>query len=270
MMERSHKYRWLTALVLVPVLFAVVAFGSPTVFALFVGLFMAAGMYEYNNLAFPKGFSWVKVETMIAAVLLFGAFYVGEADAVLGVLVFATMALSVFHLLRVRENHVEITPVIKAVFGLAYVPLLLSYFLWIRRWDDGVLWIFFIIVLAFSGDVAAYYVGRKFGHRKLIPAVSAGKSIAGTVALFTGSAVACCIYAYFFLPRVALLHAALLGFTGSVIGQLGDLCESVLKRAAGAKDSGGLLPGHGGVLDRLDCLLFIAPYVYYFRLWVIG
>lgn len=270
MMEISHKKRWLTAVVLVPVLFGVIAFGSEPIFALFVGLFMAAGIYEYNHLVFKRGYQRVKLETMAAATLLFIAFYIGESAAVLGVLVFSVMAIFILHLLDVREGLMDVSSVMGAVFGIAYIPLMLAYFLWIRRMEDGIFWVFFVIVLAFSGDVAAYYVGRRFGRKKLFPAVSAGKSVAGTLALFAGSTAACCLYSYFFLPRIFFYHAFVLGFTGSVIGQLGDLCESVIKRAAGTKDSGRLLPGHGGVLDRLDCLLFIAPYVYYYRVMVLG
>jgi phosphatidate cytidylyltransferase len=153
----------------------------------------------------------------------------------------------------------------KVAFGVFYVPLTLSHFIWLRRGDEGVIWIFFVIVLAFAGDVAAFYVGRTFGRRKLLPLVSSGKTVAGILGLVAGSTIACLVYAYWFMPGLSWRHAAFLGCVGSILGQLGDLCESVMKRASGVKDSGTMLPGHGGILDRLDCLIFIVPFVYYYK-----
>jgi phosphatidate cytidylyltransferase len=99
--------------------------------------------------------------------------------------------------------------------------------------------------------------------------VSPGKTVEGTIGLVVGSIAGCVLFATLFLPGVEAAHAVVLGFVGSIVGQLGDLSESVLKRSAGVKDSGTLLPGHGGILDRLDCLLFIAPFVYYYRVLII-
>jgi phosphatidate cytidylyltransferase len=87
--------------------------------------------------------------------------------------------------------------------------------------------------------------------------------------LVFGSTIACLIFAYYLLPEISLMQIAILAFTGSIIGQLGDICESAIKRNYGLKDASSLLPGHGGILDRLDCLIFIAPFVYYYRIFVI-
>jgi phosphatidate cytidylyltransferase len=124
-------------------------------------------------------------------------------------------------------------------------------------------------VLAFAGDIAAYYVGRRLGRKKLLPEVSPGKTVEGVIGLVVGSIAGCLLFRHFFFPLLPVVHTVVLGLVGSVIGQLGDLCESALKRAAGVKDSGTLLPGHGGMLDRLDCLMFITPYVYYYQALVI-
>ena len=157
----------------------------------------------------------------------------------------------------------------KVILGVMYVPLLMSHFILIRQEPEGIRWIFFILVLAFSGDIAAYYVGRGIGRRKLLPEVSPGKTVEGTIGLFAGSIIGCILFRQLFFPILPLLHTVILGLVGSVAGQLGDLCESALKRTAGVKDSGTLLPGHGGILDRLDCLMFITPFVYYYRVLII-
>ena len=87
--------------------------------------------------------------------------------------------------------------------------------------------------------------------------------------LAVGSVAGCLVYRHFLMPTVPAGHVVILAFTGGIIGQLGDLFESLIKRASGAKDSGEILPGHGGILDRLDCLLFIVPFVYYYRTYVL-
>ncbi len=130
-------------------------------------------------------------------------------------------------------------------------------------------WIFFILVLAFSGDIAAYYVGSRMGKRKLLPKVSPGKTVEGTIGLVVVSIAGCLLFRQLFFPLLSVPHAVILGLVGSIAGQLGDLCESALKRAAGVKDSGVMLPGHGGILDRLDCLMFITPFMYYYRVFII-
>jgi phosphatidate cytidylyltransferase len=119
--------------------------------------------------------------------------------------------------------------------------------------------------MAFAGDTAAYYVGRRLGRHKLYPEVSPGKTVEGTIGLVVGSVAGCLLFRHYFFQALPMGHAIVLGLAGSVLGQLGDLCESVLKRAAGVKDSGTLFPGHGGILDRLDCLIFITPFVYYYQ-----
>jgi phosphatidate cytidylyltransferase len=94
--------------------------------------------------------------------------------------------------------------------------------------------------------------------------------VEGLIGLVLGSVVASLLFSYYFLPGVSLMQIAILAFAGSIIGQLGDICESAIKRTYGLKDASSLLPGHGGILDRLDCLIFIVPFVYYYRIFVIN
>ena len=114
------------------------------------------------------------------------------------------------------------------------------------------------------------YVGKSLGKRKLIALVSPGKTVEGTIGLILGATIAACLFGYFLIPEVSVVHFLILGFVGSIIGQLGDLCESAIKRNYGRKDASSLLPGHGGLMDRMDSLIFIAPFVYYYRIFVIG
>ncbi|MCX7817381.1 MAG: phosphatidate cytidylyltransferase [Syntrophales bacterium] len=270
MRDTSHLKRWLTAIVVLPLVVSVIIFGSHLGFTLLITVLVLLGLHEYQTLVFGTHWSIYKVYVLFAGLLIPLAFYAGNGDIVLAVISMTVIVFFIIQLTNVREDGLDITRLMKSVLGFLYVPLLFSHFIWIRRFDDGVVWVFFVLVLAFSGDVAAFYGGRMFGKNRLAPFISAGKSIEGTVALCIGSVIACVIYSYFLLPKLYPFHAVAIGFVGSVIGQLGDLCESLIKRGAGVKDSGRMLPGHGGVLDRLDCLLFIVPFVYYYKQFVVG
>lgn len=133
--------------------------------------------------------------------------------------------------------------------------------------------LFFALALNWVGDSAAYYAGRQFGKHKLAPRVSPGKSWEGAVASTAGSLLFGIVYLYEVTPRLSITYAAgmptfsmlfvcLLSVAGNIAGQLGDLAESSMKRGAGLKDSGNLLPGHGGFLDRLDSSMFTLPVIY--------
>lgn len=266
----SHLKRWLTAIVALPLLFSIILYGSATLFSILIIVVILIGVYEYHHIVFGMAHRWEKIEGMVIGLLIPLAASCGNLQLLLALLSFSVLVVYFTYLLRIRSEHFDILPVCKMVLGFMYIPLMMSYFILIRRLDQGVLWIFFLLVLAFSGDVAAYYVGKNFGRRKLLPLVSPNKTVEGTVALIVCSTIGCVVFQQIFFPSLPVGHAVILGFTGSIMGQLGDLCESAMKRATGVKDSGVLLPGHGGILDRLDCLIYIAPYVYYYRLFVIA
>jgi phosphatidate cytidylyltransferase len=138
-----------------------------------------------------------------------------------------------------------------------------------RKFPSGQLWILFTLVAVFSGDTTAFYVGRAFGRKKLAPAISPGKTVEGGYGAVAGSAAGALLFKGLFFSQVPFLHALILGLGVGLFGQLGDLWESVLKRSAQVKDSGTLIPGHGGLLDRIDSVLFAAPFVYYYA-WIMG
>jgi phosphatidate cytidylyltransferase len=265
----SHLKRWLTAIVAVPLLFTLIIFGSDTLFAVVITAIILLGVHEYHHMVFGAGHRAEKFQGLLIGLLIPLTVYIGDTQLLLALLSFSVLLVFFTYLIRIKEEHFNILPIGKMVLGFMYVPLMMSYFIMIRRFDQGMLWIFFLLVLAFAGDVSAYYVGKNFGRRKLLPLVSPNKTVEGTVGLFIGSTVGCIVFQQLFLSDLTVWHAAALGFFGSVLGQLGDLCESAMKRASGVKDSGAILPGHGGILDRLDCLIFIAPFVYYYKIYII-
>jgi|YelNatPaOPRAMG01_1025707.scaffolds.fasta_scaffold90625_2 phosphatidate cytidylyltransferase len=265
----SLAKRWITGLVLVSILLVVILFGSAAVFAVVVALFVAGGVWEYNHIVFGDAFKMEKAEGLISAVVICFVAFRGDQRLMMCWLAFAVMAAFILFIWRARATSAfDLSVVMKVVFGMMYLPFMMAHFIYLRQTPEGIVWILFVLVLAFAGDIAALYVGKYFGKRKLIPTISPGKTVEGMIGLITGSVLACLIFAHFFLPKVPLTQIAVAAFVGCIIGQLGDLCESAVKRFYGLKDSSALLPGHGGLLDRLDCLVFIAPFVYYYR-WLI-
>jgi len=156
------------------------------------------------------------------------------------------------------------------VFPVLFVGLMLGHLVALRSLpgEDGKDPLLLLFVCVYLGDTAAYYVGTRFGRRKLAPALSPKKSwegaVGGTLASIAGGVIA----HFTFYQRLPISQGLLLGLLLGVAGIVGDLAESLVKRASGVKDSSGLLPGHGGALDRTDSLLFAAPILYYYCLYV--
>jgi phosphatidate cytidylyltransferase len=152
------------------------------------------------------------------------------------------------------------------LFGVIYI--FGSWRFAILLWERSRWWLLFALLLNWIGDSAAYYIGRRVGRHKMAPRISPNKSWEGAAA----SMLASCAFAALYLPRlipaVALGPAIMLGVAGNVAGQVGDLAESALKRGAGVKDSGTMLPGHGGWLDRVDSVLFALPVIYALARWL--
>jgi len=270
MMASSHIKRWITGIIAVPILFSIIYFSTEAIFAGFVLAVTIVAILEYNRLVFGSQRGMEKQALLLFGVLPPLAAVLAGQGAILAVAVLSSLAIFILYLIGTKEGALDLNPLGRYVLGYVYLPVMLSHLVLLRGGAKGVIWIFFVIVLAFSGDIAAFYVGRTFGKRKLMPHVSPGKTVEGLLGLAAGSMVGCLIYRYFLLPEVPVAHIVVLGLAGGVIGQLGDLFESLIKRASGAKDSGEILPGHGGILDRLDCLLFIIPFVYYYRTYVLA
>ena len=148
-----------------------------------------------------------------------------------------------------------------AVLGVIYPGLLLAALVRLRQLDRGEWWIILAITVTWLNDTGAYFAGRAFGRRKLFPRISPSKTWEGAIGGAAGSILGALVVQHFWLPALPAWGAAAIGAGAAVLGPLGDLSESMLKRAFGRKDSGRLLPGHGGLLDRVDSLLFNAPFV---------
>jgi phosphatidate cytidylyltransferase len=269
-MVNSFVKRWLTGLILAAVIFVIIIFGSPIALAVVIALASMIGIWEYNNIVFGHGFLIEKIEGLVFAFIIPFVVLWGNSQLLIAVIAFCIIISFIIFLWSIKDSRFEIITVAKVVLGLLYIPFLISHLILIRNLDKGVYWVLFLLVIAFAGDITALYIGKYFGKHKLIPLVSPGKTVEGTIGLVMGSTIACLIFGYFIFPKISFLHITALAFVGSIIGQLGDLSESAIKRNYGLKDASSILPGHGGLMDRMDCLLFIGPFVYYYRIFVIG
>lgn len=153
------------------------------------------------------------------------------------------------------------------LFGAIYVGWLLGYAIWLQNRADGPQLVLFLVGVTWAGESAAYLVGSSLGRHRLAPILSPRKTVEGAVAQIIVSVAAALALAAWLLPSCGLAGAAGAGILLGVIGQVGDLAESAIKRSIGTKDTGDLIPGHGGMLDRIDSLLFNAPALYLYSLY---
>jgi len=257
--------RVLTALVLLPFFIFAVWASSPYYLIGWVVAGTVLGLREFYALAERAGCRPDRGLGYAAALVVLFAFQQQNAFLIVGGLVLLlalTLALSLWTAERF-ETVLQESAV--TVAGVLYIAVTLGFLILLRVSVEAtmaarVLSLFFLVI--FAGDTAAYYAGRAFGRRKLAPRVSPGKTIEGAIASVLGSEAAALGAKLWFFRELPLGHALALALVLNVIGQIGDLVESMLKRGANVKDAGRLLPGHGGILDRADSILFNAPIIY--------
>ncbi len=173
----------------------------------------------------------------------------------------SVLATSLMLLSRVSEIPGAANRLTASVFGVFYVGGLLAALPLLHR-GAGAGWVALAIAVTFANDTGAYFAGRAFGRHKLAPAISPGKTVEGAVGGLVAALTVTLVARAYFLPTLRLRDSLIIGVVASVVGPAGDLVESLLKRTGGVKDSGRSIPGHGGVLDRIDALLFVSAYVY--------
>ena len=164
----------------------------------------------------------------------------------------------------------SVEPLAVTLLALTYIGWLLGHVLLLESLPDGARLVFVLVGTTWAGESAAYVVGSTIGRHALAPVISPRKTVEGALGQLVASVVAAGALGAWLMPQWPVATAILAGAVLGVVGQIGDLVESVIKRSLGAKDTGGLLPGHGGVLDRLDGLILNAPALFYYASWVGG
>jgi phosphatidate cytidylyltransferase len=264
--------RILTALVLIPLVIALVFLGPDWLVTLAVGAVALLAAWEYLGIAQAAGARAPRIPVLVAIAILFAVSYLwpDKFTAALGAL---SLALLVYCAFAVPVEQV-LQDAANSVFCLMYTGFTLISLPMLRSSEDGKSLVTFLLCAVWAGDIVALYVGRTLGRHKLAPQLSPNKTWEGAIGSLAGSLLVTGLLIVL-ASQLAKQEILTLSFPGSIAhwlwlavivniaAQVGDLAESALKRSAGVKDSGTLLPGHGGILDRIDALLFAAPVLWY-------
>lgn len=265
--------RILTAIVGIPILLYTVWSESPYFFVGLTTIAILLAMSEFYGLASAIGSKPNSILGYAGGIAVIASFVLERPWIAVAALIALTIAILIAAVFRPDDLKQSLGSVASTVFGVIYVAMLAGCLTAVRMIPDAprsgtphiaakLLTMFFAMVM--MTDTGAYYTGRTIGRHKLAPKVSPGKTIEGAVGGFLTAVLTAYLFKVILFVEIPVTHALALGAVIGAIGQVGDLAESMLKRAAGVKDSGTLLPGHGGMLDRVDSILFCAPVLYYY------
>jgi phosphatidate cytidylyltransferase len=254
--------RLLSTLVLLPLFVWMVAEGPVWLFGAVMVLVGALGQWEFTGMFERAGVRTCRLLGLVGGSLVTASFALPVSERVAFTAVL--LVLLAVGLLRPDAGRPGWEPVAVTLFGVAYVNWLLGYTFWLRDLEEGREWILLLVSVTWLGETAAYLVGSTLGRHKLAPAISPRKTVEGALAQLVMSVLAAVAARATFFPALSLESAALVGLLLGVVGQAGDLLESSIKRSVGTKDTGRLIPGHGGMLDRVDSLLVNTPVLFYY------
>ena len=262
-----HLKRWITGLCALPFLIFLVYKGG-IFFAALVCAASLVALWEYYRIVAPgqaKSPSGIILwwGYGICCGIIWAAYGVG-VDLILGLVALNLVTIALISIFQFKTNPSVLDVIIKQLQGIIYIPVSLGFLILIREGHSGTIWIFLLLAIIFAGDTSAYYVGSYLGRRKLSPAISPGKTIEGAIGGLAANLAIGAIGKTFFLPDLPWSISILFFLAVGIAGQLGDLFESEMKRSSNIKDSSHILPGHGGILDRIDALLFASPVAYVF------
>jgi phosphatidate cytidylyltransferase len=265
------RKRIITAIIGIPLLVAAIWFNAPLPwFTILVAIWGALAVFEFYRLG-----ATAKLPLLTCLGIVWTALFIASPhctyELAVPVLLTSAVVLSLICLLIRRQKEGAFTGWAWTMAGILYIGWLLSHWTALRGLDDGRNWVFFALLTTFASDTAAFFIGRAWGKHYLAPNISPGKTWEGAVGGLIGAMLVSLLFipnTFLRLPFNGWWQAVLLGLAVSVFGQLGDLAESLLKRNAGVKDSGSLVPGHGGFLDRIDSVVFAGIVVYYYVVWM--
>ncbi len=268
-----HLKRWLTAVIALPLLVLLICKGGAFLFAIFIAAVCLITMWEYYRIVVnktgEKALGIIPIWGLVTGLFIIGAAYEKSLDIALCMLALNMLICGFFTVFQYGSGINTLNIAAKQIQGVIYIPVFLSSLVLLRNSEDGVTWIFLLLVLVFSGDTGAFYFGTFFGKRKLCPLVSPGKTVEGAIGGLFISVLAGLVFRHYFLSEMSFGLSICFFICIGIAAPVGDLFESVLKREGEIKDSGSILPGHGGILDRIDALLFAAPVAYLFKGYIL-
>jgi len=276
MAESANKnlaVRFATAGVGGPLILGILYFGPPGAWVAFLFLATAIGAWEMFEMGFPSDAVARVVGVLMTLAVSAVVWFTGHDPRMWLAIGLAVPLLSQLLVLwRLGEIPTAALRVTTTTFGVIWLGVGMTAMAILRRdaGDDGPGFVVLALMLSWLSDTGAYFAGRFLGKEKLYPAVSPKKTRAGAVGGLGGAIAGALLAHFFYLRSLPLAHALLLAVVAGAIGQAGDLGESLLKRSFGVKDSGGIVPGHGGILDRIDALLVTSGFCCLYVLFVRG
>ncbi|RLB07855.1 MAG: hypothetical protein DRG27_06145 [Deltaproteobacteria bacterium] len=256
-----HLKRWLTAFVLLPLTIYVIGFSPSWAFYVFLIFFLFLALKEFysiTSISFVPKFSGYISSLLLLLTILMGQMYFFPLSVFFAVLLCLSFAI----VLNYSPSKEVIQDIGASVLSVVYIAIPFSLIMVIYRHPFGKAWILFLLCVVIAGDTGAFYFGRYLGRHKLHKKVSPNKTWEGAVGgLFCSTVAGLMFIRAFKISSFSYKTICFLIFI-SMVAQMGDLAESFIKRSFGKKDSGSILPGHGGVLDRIDSLLFAIPFLY--------
>jgi phosphatidate cytidylyltransferase len=268
-MGKIEKKKVWMALVMVPPIILLIALGPPEILYLMVISATFLGLREYYNLVLPHS-KWIERAVGIGLGLVLSIIIsFGDMKEISPFFVLVLLILSILFMATSEDLSSTVSKMGMTLFGILFIGFLLTYVSLIRNMTNGRLWVLFLITTVWAGDIFALFSGSFLGKHKLYPKISPKKTFEGLIGSIVGSILVALAFSLLFFPNTEKGFFIFLAVGLGIFGQLGDFTESMLKRSAQVKDSGGLIPGHGGMLDRLDSFLFSAPFLHYSLIYLL-
>lgn len=264
------KKRIFSGIIFLTIMVLIIFANEPLIDTTVVVILSLMGIYEYNK-AFKKAghkpISWVGYIGCLVIFTMGGI--ISDPDKILIIkIALPTILIALFAYIIVTNLKRTIIDLAITVFSLIYIPFMFSFIKLILMMDNSRLLIWYVFLGAFACDTFAFFIGSKFGKKKLCPDVSPGKTVEGAFGGILGVIIAYIVITYianrYFAISIDMLMILVAAIIAGIAGQFGDLSGSAIKRYCKIKDFGNLIPGHGGILDRFDSVLFVAPVIYIF------
>jgi len=266
-MGNIEKRKVWVGLGMIPPIVFLVAAGPSAVLHLMVLLATFLGLREYYTLVLPHSERIERAVGIGLGLILSILISFGDMKEISPFLVVLLLILAVLFMATSRDLSSTVSQMGIALFGILFIGYLLAYVSLIRNMPNGRAWVLFLIITVWAGDIFALFSGSFLGRHKLYPKISPKSTFEGLGGGIAGSILVALTFSWLFIPGLRRGACVLLAVGLGILGQLGDFTESMLKRSAQVKDSGTLIPGHGGMLDRLDSFFFSAPFLHYALLY---
>lgn len=266
------KTRVISAIIALPLVIIPIFLGG-AIFYLVMFIAALIGLFEFNR-AFKVINKDFYVMQIVSVIMLYGVMWFKLDSFYFSSGVLLLMMSFMYYVIKYPKS--ELKEIFYTLIGFYYIPLMLSHIILVRQFETyGSLMVWMIFIISFGSDSFAYFVGRTFGKHKLAKELSPKKTVEGAIGGILGAAALSVVYASYIATTGIEFHMmhyvgfAVMGAVGSIFGQFGDMSASAMKRVTGIKDFGNFLPGHGGIVDRLDSIIFVAPFVYYALLFIL-